>query len=166
MGLAIAAHMDFCQQCTLALGRGQGWRRARQGPATAAPADGGARTTGTDNLPRSLKDMAVGRWRGGGPGVRIAPVPNTAGLGETVHLLKARAAAHLPRAPAAEVVLLIEGVLHAGAAAYEAGDFLHLPSIPEGLRADAGSACVCLIVGDETLYRRPIRDWLLSLWRA
>jgi anti-sigma factor ChrR (cupin superfamily) len=161
MGLAIAAHMDFCRKCALAVSPAQRWRRAKHPGAAAA--HGGA--TERDSLPMALKDIALGRWLGGGRGVSTARLRNAAGLGEAVHLLKARATAYLPRAPAAEVVLLLQGIVHAGGAAYKTGDFLHLASLPETrLRTGEETGCVCLIVSDQTLYRRSVRDWLLGLW--
>jgi anti-sigma factor ChrR (cupin superfamily) len=172
--LAIAAHIDLCRACRLALARMDTHANtdfdittpARRSPRPAAPIPSAARPpldAGAEpSLPASLKGVAVGAWRRSGPGVRTGPLEGAAGLGESVHMLIARRGAFLPSGRPG-FLLVLGGLLHAGATTYQAGDFLELTG-PDDPRFRAGATgCRCLVVGDDALYRRPLWDWLRRL---
>jgi hypothetical protein len=59
-------------------------------------------------------------------------------------------------------MVVLQGEIRVGADTFKAGDFLVLTGVREGWRA-GGEGCLCLVVGDDTLYQRPVLDWLLGV---
>lgn len=162
--LAVAAHLDLCESCRAASGRSERVQRLRRTAGRSSPAGATPESNTLAGLPPSIEKLPIGRWRRTRSGVRTAPLNAAAGLGESVHLLKVAPTAWAPLPAAAELALVLDGVLHHGAMTYTAGDFLELETLREG-KAQAGAriGCLCLVVGDETLYRRPFLDWVLRL---
>jgi anti-sigma factor ChrR (cupin superfamily) len=163
--LAVAAHLELCESCRSASGRTERVQRLRRTAGRASAQEAAAEPKAlAAELPPSLEKLPVGRWRRIRSGVRAAPLKGAAGLGESVHLLKIAPTARAPLPTAAEFVLVLDGVLHQDAMTYKVGDFLELGALRGGKpQAGARIGCLCLVVGDETLYRRPFLDWIQRL---
>jgi len=169
--LAVNGHIELCETCRLSLGRAERtYRNARSHLKSGASSEAAVPATGLEAfgpLPAAVRALPVGRWRRVRNGVRAAPLTGAAGLGEAVYLVAAKPAAPLPLPPAAEFVLVLDGALHDGTITYKAGDFLEGGAARgSARRAGARIGCLCLVVGDDTLYRRPFLDWIRDLTKA
>ena len=158
--LAVVAHLDLCRQCRLTL-RWMAGRRSTAAPSPNVP-DGGlaaalgrhAAPSAAGPLPRALRRIAVGRWHGAGRGVMSAPLRGVSGLGESVHLLRVAPGASFALPDAAELLLVATGAVRVGLSRYAGGDFLDLADARAShATADARTGCLCLVVGDDDLYR-------------
>jgi len=158
--LAVVAHLDLCRQCRLTLGRMAG-RRSTAVTSRNIPDGGLAAARGRHEapsaagpLPRTLRRMAIGRWRATGRGVMSAPLRGVSGLGESVHLLRVAPGAPFALPNAAELLLVATGAVRVGLNRYAGGDFLDLAATRAShATADARTGCLCLVVGDDELYR-------------
>lgn len=158
--LAVVAHLDLCRQCRLTLG----WTAGRRSTAVASPnvPDGGLAAargrpeapSAAGPLPRALRRIAVGRWRGAGRDVMSAPLRGVSGLGESVHLLRVAPGASFALPDAAELLLVARGAVRVGLSRYAGGDFLDVRDARAShATADARTGCLCLVVGGDDLYR-------------
>lgn len=158
--LAVVAHLDLCRQCRLTLGEMAG-RRSTAVTSPNVPDGGLAAARGRHEapsaagpLPRALRRIVVGRWRGAGRDVMSAPLRGVSGLGESVHLLRAAAGASFVLPDAAELLLVARGAVRVGLSRYAGGDFLDLSDARASrAMADARTGCLCLVVGGDELYR-------------
>jgi putative transcriptional regulator len=153
--LTVAAHLALCRECALVLGDGpretglahrpmQAVGDRRRSPAADLP---------PERLPRVLRDIPLGKWRWVGPGVRVNRLQGVSGIAESVHLLRASAGARL-HLPQTHVLLVLSGAIATSARRFGPGAFLELADLPSRkVRADAASGCLCLVVGDDDLYR-------------
>lgn len=164
LGLALAAHLDFCRQCRLGL-EPAGWpypsllAQAADGPGPSAIA-----TSDHELLPPALRDHEVGRWDRSARGIRTAPVRNVSGLGESVHLVKMASAAALNVPAAADFLLVLHGSFGSDGASYGPGDFLDLrPRRAKTLTCLAGPDGLLLMIGDDHLYPPFLGGWLSRL---
>ncbi|KRA67224.1 hypothetical protein ASD89_03175 [Caulobacter sp. Root656] len=158
--LAVVVHLDLCRQCRLTLR----WMAGRRSTATTSMnvPDGGlaaargrhAAPLAAGPLPRVLRRIAVGRWRGAGRGVMSAPLRGVSGLGESVHLLRVAPGVSFALPDAAELLLVAIGAVRVGLSRYVGGDFLDLADARAShATADARTGCLCLVVGGDELYR-------------
>ncbi len=156
--LAVAAHLDLCRLCRLALGRMES-RLVTTATSRNVPDGGLADAPGRHEapsaagpLPRALRRVAIGRWRPAGQGVTSAPLRAVSGLGETVHLLRAAPGAPFALPDTAEFLLVATGAVRVGLTRYASGDFLDLAATrAQHATADALTGCLCLVVGADEL---------------
>lgn len=158
--LAVVAHLDLCRQCRLTLG-GMSGRRSTAVTSPNVPDGGLAAARGRREapsaagpLPRALRRIAVGPWRGADREVLSAPLRGVSGLGESAHLLRVAPGASFALPDAADLLLVARGAVRVGLGRYASGDFLDVSDARASrATADARTGCLCLLVGDDELYR-------------
>ena len=163
--LAVEAHLELCEQCRREAGRAvpRGSMSGDQGPAEepqieAGEADNPAPGRG---LPAVLTRTAKGPWRRVAPGVRRSRLRGVSGLGESAQLLSVDPGALLGLPPAASVVVVLRGGVRSAVSVHPPGDFIETAGIRlQDASADSAAGCLCLVVGDDDLYRRPVLDQL------
>jgi anti-sigma factor ChrR (cupin superfamily) len=153
--LTVAAHLALCRECALVIGDRpreigfahpslQATGRRRRSPAVDPP---------PERLPRVLRDIPLGKWRWVGPGVRVNRLQGVSGIAESVHLLRVSAGARF-HLPAAHVLLVLSGAIATLTRQFGPGAFLELADLPSRkVRADTVAGCLCLVVGEDDLYR-------------
>jgi putative transcriptional regulator len=175
--LTVAAHVEACTHCRdevafLERVGGAVIEAEEAGPllpgaldralaALDAPAPRLARAD--PGLPRVLAGRRIGRWRWAGPGVRIAWLSDSAGVGEQLYLLKVRPGAALqPHGhEGRERVTVLKGAFLDGGERYGPGDLcesdsahVHRPVVAPG------GECICLVATEGRLRLSGVARWL------
>ena len=165
LGLALAAHLDFCRQCRVGLVP-TGWPVLTSSLQVAAnPEPSAISRSNHELLPPALRDHEVGRWGRIARGIRTAPVLNVSGLGESVHLVKVASAAALNVPSAADFLLVLRGSFGSDGASFAPGDFLDLsPLRAKTLTCLAEPGGLLLMIGDDQLYAPFLGGWLSRLF--
>lgn len=130
LGFLLACHLKRCSLCAANV----------QGLAAPSPV--------IDTSPR-------GPWRRLASGGEVMRVRRVSGLGEAVYYLRGAPDELLgfPRELEVAELLVVEGALSAGEAAYAAGDFVSLERAApfDAARAGPGEGCLLLITTDDNL---------------
>lgn len=166
--LAVEAHIGLCEQCRYEAGLTE---HPGASPGAAPELDkvhGGVGApddlSGGGVGPAALGRVTTGGWRRIARGVRSSRLGGVSGLGESVHLLAAEVGAPLSLPAAAHFLVVLEGAVRAGDRVHSQGDFIDTAGVRlKEASADGPSACLCLVVGDDDLYARPLIDLLKQL---
>jgi anti-sigma factor ChrR (cupin superfamily) len=161
--LAVEAHIGLCEQC-----RREAGLTEHPGPnaGSVAPPGVALDCVGAVDDPSAagvgapaLGRAATGPLRRVGRGVRHSQLGGVSGLGESVHLLTAEPGAPLNLPSAAHLLVVLGGAVQAGASIHSRGDFIDTASVRlKEASVHGASDCLCLVVGDDSLFDRPTID--------
>jgi putative transcriptional regulator len=115
-----------------------------------------------EGVPAVLGDVAAGPWRWAGPGLQIASMHSSAGLGEWLYLLRAQPGAKLPKHGhrGAERLVILEGSFTDQGVTLERGDYIEQDTACEHQPVVNDQPCVCLISTDGPLKLKGVARWL------
>jgi anti-sigma factor ChrR (cupin superfamily) len=161
--LAVEAHMRLCEHC-----RAEAGLTEHPGPSPASVAlveETQGYVGALDDAPgaglglAALGRVTTGAWRRVARGVRRSQLGGVSGLGESVHLLTVEPGARLNLPAAADLLVVLRGAVRTGASVHSRGDFIDTAGARlKEASAHGASDCLCLVVGDDDLYRRPSID--------
>jgi putative transcriptional regulator len=154
--LVVTCHLQLCPVCALeveALHDVDGFTAsdlARRGGGL-PDALKTSRHDGPSWAPPALAVTRIGRWRWAGPGLRLAWLRRSAGLGECLYLLRAESGVKMPMHghTGPERLIVLEGACNDDGRIYTRGDVAESDEREEHqLATDPETGCICLIAAD------------------